>query len=273
LRNIIIGLIAVALAAVVWLYAARSFSVLADRWHTVVIESRSPYHFIYQSGILQFGNIHLYTMTPEFQQGPVAAISANGRVSLIAGATSFPLGPGRSVLQPSGLPYFEFTADAGDVVRLSLERSLVSWPTPFEMNFMTGSAPSWKRHAYWRLTWTKPSRAKLEMLWRQEQGYYSRDGAWSPASVEVITSGLMRTNIVEASDLENAAVRHLSRTKHWDRSEYRLESRGPSGDGREEVIFAIHRDDEQSPHPGAGRSIELRVGYDSREVTREIGAQ
>jgi hypothetical protein len=110
------------------------------------------------------------------------------------------------------------------------------------------------------------------MLWRATQGYYNI-GGWSPPEIHVITNGLMRTRITEAADLENAAVQYLGHTKHWDRSEYRLEDSGPSSDLREEIIFALHRDDEQSPHPGAGRSIELRLGYKSRRVTREIAAQ
>jgi len=140
------------------------------------------------------------------------------------------------------------------------------------MNLVTGVSPSWRRNAYCRLPWTKRSGAKLEMLWRLTQGYY-RDGGWSPQEIDFITVGLVRTRITEAKDLENAAVQYLSRNKHWDRSEYRLEDRGPSSNSSEEIIFALHRHDEKSRHPGAGRSVELRLGYKSRRVTREIAGQ
>jgi hypothetical protein len=136
---------------------------------------------------------------------------------------------------------------------------------------MTGSAPLWKRHVYCRLVWTKRSRARLEMLWRFEQGYFS-DGGWRPAKIESGSAGLLRTSIIP-SGLEDAAARYLSGARHWDRSEYYLEARGPSADGREEVILALRHDDEKIAHPGAGRSVELRLGYESRKVLREIGGQ
>jgi hypothetical protein len=88
-----------------------------------------------------------------------------------------------------------------------------------------------------------------------------------------MTNNLLSSKINEASDLDSAAVQYLRRTRHWDRAEYNLENRGPSTDSSEEVIFALHRDDEHSPHPGAGRSVELRLDYQSRQATREFSGQ
>jgi hypothetical protein len=271
LRYIFICLLAAAGIAVVWLLSARSLSVLADRLHTVTLEARSPDRFLYDSGELRFGPYVLYLMTLEQKYSAAATISASGRVSLVDRGRSFPLGPGRSVPSITGLPAVEFTPDPGDTVRFTRERSLLSWPV-FEINFMTGSSPSSARHVYCRLTWTKRSRAKLELLWRIEQGYYGK-GDWRPEKVEIMTNNLLSASITEASDLDGAAVQYLSRTKHWDRAEYHLENRGPSSDGCGEVIFALHRDDEHSLHPGAGRSVELHLSYDSRRVTREISGQ
>jgi hypothetical protein len=91
--------------------------------------------------------------------------------------------------------------------------------------------------------------------------------------IEVVANGQVQTRISEATDLENAAVQYLNRTKHWDRSEYRLEDRGPSSDPSKEIIVAIRHDDVQSPHPGASRWVELRLEYKGRRVTREIAGQ
>jgi hypothetical protein len=258
--------------AILWLFAARWVSLTVDRFHTVLLESPALDHFRYDNGVLELGSTRLYLMTPEFVWSGLVTISPIGRVALASGGKSFAFGPGQSVPSRSGLPDFRFNPDPGDNVLLTIERSAISWPTPFEMNFMTGVSPSWRRNAYCRLRWSKRSGAKLEMLWRLTQGYY-REGGWSPPKIEAITVGLVRTRITEAKDLENAAVQYLSRTKHWDRSEYRLEDRGPSSDSMEEIIFALHRDDEKSPHPGAGRSVELRLGYKSRRVAREIAGQ
>jgi hypothetical protein len=272
LRYIFICLLAAAGIAALWVFGARSISMLVDRFDTMTLEARSPDRFLYDNGILRFGANILYLMTFENKFSAVATISASGRVSLAKRGKLFPLGPGRSVPSITGFPNFEFTPDPSDIVRFTRERSLLSWPV-FETNFMTGGAsPYLRRHVYCRLTWTKRSRANLELLWRIDQGYYG-GGSWRPEKVEVIAGNLLSCNIHEASDLDSAAVQYLSRTRRWDRAEYQLENRGPSSDSREEVIFALHRDDEHSPHPGAGRSVELRLDYNSRQVTREFSGQ
>jgi hypothetical protein len=63
------------------------------------------------------------------------------------------------------------------------------------------------------------------------------------------------------------------RVKGWKPDQFRLEERGPGGDGNIEVIAAIHRDDEAAAHPGAGRSLELLVDYKTRQVLREKAFQ
>lgn len=249
------------------------------------MQSWLPDHFRYTTGILDLArgewtsddlgseDVRLFTLTTGVERSTAAArIGASGRVSLVDLGKSFPLGTGRSYFARTGLPEFEFTPDLGDTVQFSIERSLLSWPTPFETNFMTGVVPHWKRNAYCRLRWTKRSGARLEMLWRVEQAWYT-EGGWRPARIKYVTDGLLPVRIKEATDLEAAAVQYLAGTKHWERSEYQLEFRGPAGDGREEIVFVLHRDDERSASPGAGKTVELRLGYKSRKVSREIGGQ
>jgi len=245
---------------------------MLDRVYTVLVERPALDHFRYDNGTLELGPNRLELMTPQFLRDCEVTVSTAGRVVIANHGKSFAFGPGRSIPNRSGLADFPFVPDSGDDVRLTVERSALSWPTPFETNFMTSVVPHWKRNGYCRLRWTKRSGAKLEMLWQQEQGYYPTMG-WVPPRLDGIAIGLVRTSITEAADLETAAIGYLSTTKHWDPSEYGLEDRGPSSDLNDEIILAIHRDDEQSPAPGAGRSVELRVGYKSRSVTREIGGQ
>jgi hypothetical protein len=45
-----------------------------------------------------------------------------------------------------------------------------------ETNFMTGQTPSWRRHLYYRLSGKKASGARLDMLWRFEQGFDTVNG-------------------------------------------------------------------------------------------------
>jgi hypothetical protein len=270
--TLIIGLVAVA-GVIGWLFAARWLSILIDRVHAIRITAGPVKQLRYDNGVIEVAGVRLDTLTPEtMPSGLTAALGTSGRVFLVHEGTSFPCGPGRSLSTQPGLPDLAFSPDPGDIVTFTTERSPLSWPTPLAMNFMTGSAPSWKRHLYCRLTWTKRSRARLEILWRFEQGYYNPDG-WRPQTIEHISASLLRASITEASDLQNVAVEYLTRTRHWNRSAYRLESRGPAGDGSGEIIAAIHRDDHSNPNPGSGLSLQLLLDYDLRRVIREIAFQ
>jgi hypothetical protein len=76
-----------------------------------------------------------------------------------------------------------------------LSWSALSWPTPLDLNFMTGHSPSWKRHHYYQLTWKKPSGANLEMLWRYEQYFYPGSGWGSGFMTREGSTGLIRVDI------------------------------------------------------------------------------
>lgn len=197
MRYIFIGLLAAVGIGVVWLFTARSVSLLVDRMHTITLEALSPDGFLFDGRELEFGPYSLSLMTLDYKYSADANISANGRASLTDLGKSFAFGPGRPLPSKTGFPKFEFTPDAGDTVRFTRERSLLFWPV-FQMNFMTGSAPSARRHVYCRLIWKKRIRAKLEMLWRAEQAYYS-DGGWRPEKVEAMTSNLLSVKITEAA--------------------------------------------------------------------------
>ena len=68
--------------------------------------------------------------------------------------------------------------DRGDLIRIRYRHSYFSWPTPFEMNFMTGNAPTQKRYSYYTLTWAKFNGAEFVARWKFEQWKYS-SSAWS----------------------------------------------------------------------------------------------
>ncbi|MGE5326410.1 MAG: hypothetical protein ACM3NO_05180, partial [Deltaproteobacteria bacterium] len=94
----------------------------------------------------------------------------------------------------SAFPDGALTPEPGDEVSLTVKRSFMSWPTPFEMNFMTGHSPSWKRHVYYHLRWKKRSGASLEMAWRYEQWYYGSLG-WSNGMMASPGTGVIACKI------------------------------------------------------------------------------
>ena len=82
-----------------------------------------------------------------------------------------------------------------DNALIEIRRSVLSWPTPFELNFMTGQSPSWKRRLYYRLLWKKSSGAKLEMTWRYEQYFYPGNGWASGLMTRQGPTGLIQVHI------------------------------------------------------------------------------
>ena len=183
---------------VVWLATARHLTELVDGVTTVRVASLQPAPFGWNGTWLQFGPpvgkvneplvgrspdiipqfriLHLYGPEPLYTRAATLAVDASGKLVLSAGGKSFVLGTrtGRSLADKSGdsdLP--EYAAEPGDTAELVIERSLLPWPTPFEMNVvgMGGTATTWKRHVYYRLSWAKASGARLAMVWEGEQPY------------------------------------------------------------------------------------------------------
>jgi len=255
-----------------WMLEGRCIVALLDRVTLVRIEFPALQHLVYDTGTLELGGKRLDLMTPAAAWAGELTLSSSGRVLLESGGRRFSFGPGHRVPSIGGLPKFEFAGDPGDEASLTVEQSRLAWPTPFETNFMTGYVASRRRNVYFRLRWTKLSGAKLNMLWKTEQGYYRRDG-WMPPRIEGVAMGLTRVDIEEATGLESAAAEYLKRVKGWGPREYRLQDCGPSSDLSGEMFQALHSEDERNALPGAGRSVELQVSYKDRKVMRELGGQ
>src|SRR5438105_4019456 len=122
---------------IAWLFAGRQLSLLLDRIATARVESLPVTPVTYDNGVLSLG--------------------------------------GRT-LSDLKLNTFTPVVDPGDEVALTVDRSWLSWPTPFETNFMTGHTTTWRRHRYYRLVWKKRSGATLEARWRYEQWRYPAFG-------------------------------------------------------------------------------------------------
>jgi hypothetical protein len=209
------GVAVVALAAL-WLVTARWCSLLIDHVYTVPLATLPSTPVGWDGAFLQFGSdaqgaygpkgwdgpdlgkgAHVLELTgpgPSYQQAAAAEVDANHRLVVSAGGRSLALGPRTGALPGAEGPVPAFSADPGDKTSMTIERSWLSWPTPFDLNFMTGQSSSWRRHLYYRLSWKKASGARLDMLWRFEQGFDAVNG-WKSAGGGESPTGLIRVDI------------------------------------------------------------------------------
>ncbi len=161
----------IAAVSAIWIFGGRQLSLFIDRYRTIETASaRSP--------------------------GISASIGStkDDQFALAAGGKVFPFGPLRSASENGG-DKLATAPPAGDEAFITIRRSALSWPTPFDLNFMTGQSPSWERHVYYELRWKKPSGATLEMLWRYEQYFYSASGWGSGFMTHQGSTGLIQVHI------------------------------------------------------------------------------
>jgi hypothetical protein len=186
-------------AGAAWIFKGREFSLYLDRHGPVEISSDPVTTVRYEGtgagGILQVNStgLSLNNAVPPLQ-APSIGSTKDGKLGLASGGKVFPLGK-----LPAGnddtLEALATAPEEGDQARLVMAHSRLSWPTPFSLNFMTGASPSWKRHSYQRLIWTKPNGSKLEMLWRYEQNFDQANGWTSPTMMHDGETGLIKIEI------------------------------------------------------------------------------
>ena len=256
------SLLAVFCAMLAWLTIGPRISSVIDRFFKV------PY------AVLPLGRFELsasqfiigsrrWIISKDLRVG----LNSYNRVTLSTAGRTFTFGPVTKWYSGSAGAWFEFTPDPDDQISFLKSRSWLSWPTPFKFSIMGGPRTSWRRHSYDQLVWKKSSGAKIEFVWRDEQGFYAGHG-WADGYLEI--APLVEIN---SSAFEAAVVRYLSRKKGWKRGEYRLESRGPSVDGQSDVTAVIFLKDESATDPGAGQSVDVFVDRTSGQVTKEVGRQ
>ena len=183
----------VAALALSWIFGGRQISLFLDRFRTIEITSMPIHSIVYEGsgtgGVLRINDLALGLND---KNGPTPNIGStkDNQLAIASGGKVFPFGPLRPeaenlAAEPAG----------GDGASVSFRRTVLSWPTPFDFNFMTGHSPSWKRHIYYQVIWKKPSGAKLEMLWRYEQYFYSGEGWTSGFMTRAGSTGLIRVDI------------------------------------------------------------------------------
>jgi hypothetical protein len=188
---ILVGFIAAVSA--MWIFGGRQISLFIDRYKTIETASARIDSITYEGsgtgGILRVNDLAL-SLNDTSGPSPSIGSTKDGQLALAAGGKVFAFGPPRSEAENlAAVP------PAGDQAFVTIRRSALSWPTPFDMNLMTGQSPSWKRHVYYELQWRKPSGATLEMLWRYEQYFYTTNGWGSGFMTKEGSTGLVEVDI------------------------------------------------------------------------------
>jgi hypothetical protein len=176
-----------------WIFGGRQLSLLLDRFWTIETASSRINSVVYEGsgtgGILHINDLAL-SLNDRNGPSPTVGTTKNGELALADTGKVFAFGPPRSEAESLAT-----APAAGDDAFIEIRRSILTWPTPFDFNFMTGHSPSWKRHLYYRVLWKKPSGAKLEMLWRYEQYFYPGNGWASGFMTRRGSTGLIQVDI------------------------------------------------------------------------------
>jgi len=182
--------------SILWIFGGRQLSLFLDRFGTVELVS-APIKSISYEGSGSGGILHVNDLALSLNSlGPVLrsleiGTTKDDQVALSFGGQVFSFGARRAAQSDE----LATAPPLGDDASVAIRRSAISWPTPFDFNFMTGHSPSWKRHLYYQLTWKKQNGAKLDMLWRYEQYFYSTDGWASGFMTHEGSTGLIRVGI------------------------------------------------------------------------------
>jgi len=182
--------------SILWIFGGRQISLFLDRFGTVELISAPIRSISYEGngsgGILRVNDLalSLNSLNPLLRSLEIGT-TKDDQVALSFSGQVFNFGE-RRASQRNELAVAPLL---GDDASIAMRRSAISWPTSFDLNFMTGHSPSWKRHLYYRLTWKKQHSAKLDMLWRYEQYFYSTEGWASGFMMREGSTGLIRVDI------------------------------------------------------------------------------
>ena len=204
MRRILILLVTLAVGAAalaaLWIFSGREISSFIDRYWTAETRSGPIQSIAYEGngtgGILIVNDLSLSLN----EVGPGLALSVgstkDNQLALASSGTVFPFGRLTSTSENTG-ERLATVPPLADQAFIAIRHSVLSWPAPLDLNFMTGQSPSWKRHIYYEIRWKKTSGANLEMLWRYEQFFYPSNGWASGFMTRQGSTGLIRIEMKE----------------------------------------------------------------------------
>ncbi len=204
MRRILILLVTLAVGAValaaLWIFRGREISSFIDRFWTVESRSGPIQSIAYEGngtgGILIVNDLSL--SLNEVGSGLALSVGStkDNQLALATSGRVFPFGPLTSTSENTD-ERLATVPPPGDQAFIAIRHSVLSWPTPLDLNFMTGQSPSWKRHIYYEIRWKKSSGPNLEMIWRYEQFFYPGKGWASGFMTREGSTGLIRAGIKE----------------------------------------------------------------------------
>jgi len=196
---VVVAVGAAALAAL-WIFTGREISSFIDRYWTVEARSAPIQSIAYEGtgtgGILICDGVSF--SLNDLRPGLSLSVGStkDNQLALATSGKVFAFGPLASASEDTG-EHLATAPPPGDQAFLAARHSVLSWPTPFDMNLMTGQSPSWKRHIYQEIQWKKSSGTKLQMLWRYEQFFYPGNGWTTGFMTREGSTGLIRVDIKE----------------------------------------------------------------------------
>jgi hypothetical protein len=199
MRKLLIALLLVIILAGFWLWRGRDLTLLIDRFETIQSSSRSvdaiSYNGTGNDGTLQVGDLALSLNEVQLAAGrPNIGTTKDGELAISFAGKVFPFGR-----VPVETQQLRADRPPEDAATISISRSALPWPNFFEINWMTGNSPKWKRNVYQKLSWKKSTGAKLEMVWRYEQYFYPQDRWTDALMTRSDSTGLIRVEISDAS--------------------------------------------------------------------------
>ena len=199
MRKILVVLLVVIALVVLWLWRGRDLSRAIDKIYVVEASSRPISAINYEGsgtgGILRADDVDLSLNQVELGgDQPSIGTTKDGQLALSFRGKVFPFAPVSSQDEKLAAKVPD-----GHTTRISIDHSALAWPNYFEVNYMTGNSPKWKRYIYRRLIWKKPNGAKLEMLWRYEQFFYQNDGWTEAFMTRQGSTGLIRVELSDTS--------------------------------------------------------------------------
>ena len=87
----------------------------------------------------------------------------DNQLALTSSGKVFPFGPLKSASE-NIIERLATAPPPADYALVTTRHSVLIWPTPFDLNLMTGQSPSWKRRIHYEIVWKKSSGANLQML-------------------------------------------------------------------------------------------------------------
>src|SRR5437899_10286795 len=148
MRRILITLailvVCIAALSATWIFGGRQISLFLDRLGTIETDSARIYSIAYEGsgtgGILHINDLAL-GLNDKNGPTPNIGTTKDNQLGLATGGKVFAFGPPRSEAENlAAVP------PAGDDAFIRTRQSALSWPTPFDLNFMTCHSSSWERN-------------------------------------------------------------------------------------------------------------------------------